>query len=139
VTQDFRPIYALKDPAMAKDKEPFQSLTGIAEQLAEHSMEKAQGAMKNYFGWLQSAMSAAPWGNTDLNKKLLDYAEENTAAALEFVQKLTRAKNWEEVSKIQTEFMSTQLNSLNEQAKNIGDACAKTVGAATKTPFGMST
>jgi len=123
---------------MAADKQPFQSLTGIAEQLAQHSMERAQGAMKNYFGWLQSAMSAAPWGNTDLNKKLLDYAEENTAAALEFVQKLTRAKNWEEVTTIQAEFVSTQLNSLNEQAKNIGDACAKTVGAATKTPFGMS-
>jgi hypothetical protein len=44
-------------------------------------MEKAQGAMKNYFGWPQSAMSAAPWGNTDLNNKLLDYAAENTAAA----------------------------------------------------------
>jgi hypothetical protein len=124
---------------MAADKQPFQSLTGIAEQLAQHSMERAQGAMKNYFGWLQSAMSAAPWGNTDLNKKLLDYAEENTAAALEFVQKLTRAKNWEEVTTIQAEFASTQLNSLNEQAKNIGNACTKTVGTVTKTPFGMST
>jgi hypothetical protein len=124
---------------MAADKQRFQSLTGIAEQLAQHSMERAQGAMKNYFGWLQSAMSAAPWGNTDLNKKLLDYAEENTAAALEFVQKLTRAKNWEEVTTIQAEFVSTQLNSLNEQAKNIGNACTKTVGTVTKTPFGMST
>jgi hypothetical protein len=120
-------------------KEPFQSLTGMAEQLAEHSMERAQGAMKNYFGWLQSAMLAAPWGNTDLNKKLLDYAEENTAAAFEFVQKLTRAKNWEDVAKIQSEFMSTQLNSLNEQAKNIGSTYTKTMGAATKMPFGMST
>jgi len=124
---------------MATDKEPFRSLTGMAEQLAEHSMDRAQGAMKNYFGWLQSAMSAAPWGNTDLNKKLLDYTEENTAAALEFVQKLTRAKNWEEVTKIQTEFMSTQLNSLNQQAKKISDAYTKTVGAVTNTPLGMST
>jgi hypothetical protein len=49
-----------EDPAMATEKGPFQSLTGIAEQLAEHSMEKAQGAMKNYFGWLQSAMLATP-------------------------------------------------------------------------------
>jgi hypothetical protein len=127
------------EATMATDKEPFQSLTGMAEQLAEHSMERAQGAMKNYFGWLQSAMSAAPWGNTDLNQKLLDYTEKNTAAALEFVQKLTRAKNWEEVARIQTEFMNTQLNSLDEQAKNIGDAYTKTVGAATQTPFGMST
>jgi hypothetical protein len=124
---------------MAKDKEPFQSLTGMAEQLAEHSMEKAQGAMKNYFAWLQSAMSAAPWGSTDLNKKLLDYSAENTAAAFEFVQKLVRARNWEDVGKIQSEFMSTQLHSLNEQAKSIGETYNKTGGVATKTPFGMST
>jgi hypothetical protein len=124
---------------MAKDKEPFQSLTGIAEQLAEHSMEKAQGAMKNYFGWLQSAMSAAPWGNTDMNKKLLDCAAENTAAAFGFVQKLTKAKNLDDVVKIQTEFMSTQMNSLNEQAKSIGDTYTKTVGAETKVPPGTST
>jgi hypothetical protein len=124
---------------MAKHKEPFQSLTGMAEQLAEHSMEKAQGAMKNYFAWLQSAISAAPWGNTDLNKKLLDYSAENTAAAFEFVQKLTKAKDWEEVGKIQSEFMSTQLHSLNEQAKRISEAYTKTMGAATKTPFGIPT
>jgi hypothetical protein len=124
---------------MATDKEPFHSLTGIAEQLAEHSMEKAQGAMKNYFGWLQSAMSAAPWGNTDLNNKLLDYAAENTAATLGFVQKLTRARDWEDVARIQTEFMSTQMNSLNEQAKSINDAYTKTVAAGTKAPFGTST
>jgi len=124
---------------MATDKEPFQSLTGMAEQLAEHSMDKAQGAMKNYFGWLQSAMSAAPWGNTDLNNKLLDYAAENTAAAFGFVQKLIKAKNLEDVAKIQSEFMSAQLNSLNEQAKSIGDAHTKTVGAGPKAPFGTST
>jgi hypothetical protein len=124
---------------MAKDKEPFQSLTGMAEQLAEHSMEKAQGAMKNYFAWLQSAMSAASWGSTDLNKKLLDYSAENTAAAFEFVQKLVRARNWEDVGKIQSEFMSTQLHSLNEQAKSIGETYTKTAVVATKTPSGMST
>jgi len=111
----------------------------MAEQLAEHSMDKAQGAMKNYFGWLQSAMSAAPWGNTDLNNKLLDYAAENTAAAFGFVQKLIKAKNLEDVAKIQSEFMSAQLNSLNERAKSIGDAYTKTVGAGTKAPFGTST
>ena len=124
---------------MATDKESFQSLTGMAEQLAEHSMEKAQGAMKNYFAWLQSAMSAALWGNTDLNKKLLDYSAENTAAAFEFVQKLVRARNWEDVGKIQSEFMGTQLHSLNEQAKSIGETYTKTVVVATKTPSGMST
>jgi hypothetical protein len=69
----------------------------------------------------------------------LDYSAENTAAAFEFVQKLVRARNWEDIGKIQNEFMSTQLHSLNEQAKSIGETYTKTVGVATKMPFGMST
>jgi hypothetical protein len=104
----------------------------MAEQLAEHSMEKAQGAMKNYFGWLQSAMSAAPWGNKELNKKLMDYAAENTAAAFGVVRKLSQARNLQDAAEIQTKFMTTQLSSFNEQAKTIGEMCAKTMEAATK-------
>ena len=44
----------------------------------------------------------------------------------------------EDVVKIQTEFMSAQMNSFNEQAKNIGEIYTRTA-AAMRTPFGLST
>ena len=123
---------------MAKDKEPLEPLTGIAKQTAEQITGRTQEAMENYFSWLQHTMSASPWGNTDLNKKLLSYTTENISSAFGFVQKLSQAKNMEDIVKIQTEFMNAQMNLFNEQAKNIGEIYTRTA-AAMRTPFGLST
>jgi hypothetical protein len=68
----------------------------------------------------------------NLNKKLLSYATENVTAAVGLVQKLSRAKNLEDVVKIQTEFMSQQLNSFNEQTKTIVELCTKAAQGGTK-------
>jgi hypothetical protein len=72
--------------------------------------------MENYLTWFQNA---SQWANVDLNKKLLSYAAENVTNAVGLVQKLSQAKNVEQVLKIQTEFMSQQLNSFNEQTKTM--------------------
>ncbi len=70
--------------------------------------------------------------NIDLNKKLLSYATQNVTAAVGLVQKLSQAKDVEQVVKIQTEFMSQQLNSFNEQTKTIIEICTKAAQDATK-------
>ena len=123
---------------MAKDKEPTEPLMGMAKQTAEQITGRTQEATENYFKWLQTTMSAFPWGNTDLNKKLLSYATENVSASFGFVQRLSQARNLEDAVKIQTEFMTAQFNSFNEQAKNIGEIYTKTA-AAMRVPFGPST
>jgi hypothetical protein len=123
---------------MAKDKEPTEALMGMAKQTAEQITGRTQEATENYFKWLQTTMSVSPWGTADLNKKLLSYATENISAAFGFVQRLSQAKNLEDVVKIQTEFMTAQMNSFNEQAKNIGEIYTKTA-AAMRVPFGPST
>lgn len=89
-------------------------------------------------------MSAVPWakmdmkGDTDLNKKLKSYAEQNIAAAFELAQKLTRANNLQDLVQIQTEFMQTQLKSLSEQAKDLGETATKAATDAIKGPFNVS-
>src|SRR6516162_4455024 len=99
--------------AMAKDKAPFESLTGIEQEV--QITERTKHAMENYFSWFQNAMSGSPWSNIDLNKKLLSCATENVTAAVGLVQKLSQAKNLEEVVTIQTEFMSKQSGDYKEQ------------------------
>jgi hypothetical protein len=88
--------------------------------------------MEDYFGWLQRTMSVSPWSNIDLNKKLLSYATQNVTAAVGLVQKLSQAKDVEQVVKIQTKFMSQQLNSFNEQTKAMVEICTKAAQDATK-------
>jgi hypothetical protein len=123
---------------MAKGKESSESLTGIATQTAEQIAGRTQETMGHYLSWLQNAMSTAPWGNTELTKKFLSYATENVSNAFGFVQKLSQAKNVEEVMKIQTEFMTAQFSSFNEQAKNLGEIYTRTA-TAMRVPFGLST
>ena len=124
---------------MAKDKEPFEALTGTAQETAKQITEQTQGAMENYFGWLQKTMSSTfPWSNTNLNRILLSNATQNVTATFAFVQKLSQAKNFQDVVKIQTEFMETQMNSFNEQAKILGEIYSKAARDAMKTPFGGS-
>src|SRR5690242_15475740 len=93
--------------------------------------ERTRHAMQNYFDWLHSAILASPWSN-DLNKKLLSYATENVTAAVGLVQKLSQAKDVEQVVKLQTEFMSKQLASFNEQTKTIVEICTKAAQDMTK-------
>jgi hypothetical protein len=78
---------------MAKGKEPFESLTGIEQEV--QITERTKHAMENYFSWFQNAMSGSPWSNIDLNKKLLSYATENVTAAVGLVQKLSQAREFE--------------------------------------------
>jgi hypothetical protein len=114
---------------MPKANESFQ-LAATAEQIAKQTQE----VMENYFGWLQKTVSALPWSNTNLNRILLSHATQNVAATFAFVQKLSQAKNFQDVAKIQTEFMETQMNSFNEQAKILGEIYTKAAAETMKAP-----
>jgi hypothetical protein len=95
-------------------------------------MENARGAIDNYFGFLQNF-----WG-PDLTTKMRTYTERNLSASADCVRKLSQAKDFQEVFRIQTEFMQAQLNSFAEQARSLGEAYTKAATDATK-PFSMST
>ena len=131
------PSEPYENTAMAKDKQPREAFTATAAQTAEQMTKQTQGAMENYFGWLQNATCTFPWSNTNLNRILLSNATQNITAAFAFVQKLSQAKNFEEVVKLQTEFMEKQMNSFNEQAKVLGEIYPKAAQDAMKTPFGV--
>src|SRR5690242_18316999 len=116
VQRDFRSTAR----AVMADKE---SLTGLEQEV--QITERTQHAMESYFIWLQNAMSASPWSNVDFNKKLISNATDNVTAAVGLVQRLSQAKTLEEAVKIQTEFMSKQLDSFNEQTKTMIETCTK--------------
>jgi hypothetical protein len=107
-----------------------ESLTGIEQDVQIE--ERTKHAMESYSQWLQNAMSASPWGNTELNKKLLSYATENVTTAVGLVQKLSQAKKLEDVVKIQTDFISKQMISFNEQTRTIVEICTRAAQDMTK-------
>ena len=106
----------------------------------ERTVEQMLGAVDNYFNFLQKTISSYPLGGTDLGEKLKSYAQQNIAATHEFVRKLSRAGDFYDIARIQTEFMQEQMSAFGEQAKNLGEASSKAVADAmkTRTPFNPS-
>ena len=99
-----------------KNPDPLESLTGFAKQTAEQITERTQEATAKYFNWLQDTMSGSPWVSAELNKKLLSYATETVTDGSAFMQQLSQAKNFEDIIKIQTEFVKMQIDSFHRRA-----------------------
>ena len=85
---------------MAKDATPLEDLSANAKQVAGQTMEKMQGAVDNYFAFIQKTMSSYPLGGTEFGEKLKSYAEKNLAAANEYLLKLSEAKDLQEIIRI---------------------------------------
>ncbi len=119
---------------MAKDEKPSEDLSTMAGQ----TMKQASGAMENYLNFFQKSMSTSPWAGTELSKKMTDYAQQNVASAFGFAQKLTQAKDVQDLVRIQTEFFQTQLKSLTEQAKDFSDTVTRAAASSLKGAFPLS-
>jgi phasin family protein len=102
------------------------------DETAEQTLNLARGAMESYLDFFQKNMFASPWAQTDLNKKIQNYAGKNLATTFEYAQKLTKAKDLQELTQIQTEFMQTQMKALGEQAKDLGETATKAATEAFK-------
>ncbi len=88
----------------------------------------AQQAVSNFEG--QAA--ATQTGAKDVGKRAMAFAEQNVASSFEFAQKLARAKGIEEIMRLQAEFVKTQMQTLSDQAKELGETATKAVTDVTK-------
>ena len=117
---------------MAKDTDPFDELKANAERTVKQAMEQTRGALDGYFSFMQKAISSFPFGGTEFGEKLKSYGEQNIAAAQEFSGKLSQARDFQDIIRMQTEFMQAQFQAFGEQTKNLGDALTKSAVGAVK-------
>ena len=106
-----------------------------SEGAIEKAKEEARWAMDSYFDLLDRTISSCPTGGTQLGEMLKDYSERNIAATREHLRKLSQARDFTEVVRIQTDFMQSQFNAFGEQAKGLSEACSKTAAEVVTKPF----
>jgi len=94
---------------------------------AEKSVEQARKAFEGFSGAAQKAISsldasAVPFsdGAKDLSIKAFSYADANVKASFDLAQKLVQAKDPQEVLQLQSDFLKSQFESFQEQAKEFG-------------------
>ena len=116
---------------MAGSDNPFP-----LSEIMTQGFEQTRKAMESYLDFFEKNIKAAPWLDTDLNQKMKIFTEQNIAAASEFAQKASKAKDFQDFWRIQTEFMQGQWKAFAEQTKELSEAATK---SATSVMKGSST
>src|SRR6266540_618370 len=121
-----------QEATMAKEATGNFEIPREMRALAEQSVEQARKAFDDFITAAQKAASgmegqafAAQAGAMDVRQKAMTFAEANVATSFEFAQKLVRAKDLEEMTRLQTEFMQRQMQTLAEQAQELGQTATR--------------
>lgn len=106
--------------------------------LAEQSVEQAKKAFDDFITAAQKAVTAvegqtasANASTKNIGEKAMAFAEKNVATSFEFAQKVVRAKDIQELTQRQTEFVKTQMPTFVEQARALGQTVAQDAACPT--------
>jgi len=103
---------------------------------AEQSVEQARRAFDSFMtaaqrtaSNIEGQTSAVQTSAKDIRQRAMTFAEKNVATSFEFAQKLLQAKDIEEVTRLQTEFVQRQMQTLTEQAQELGQSATRAMAA----------
>ena len=117
---------------MAKEQAGNFDIPRDMRTFAEQSVEQARKAFDGFMTAAQKAAtslegqaSAAQEGAQDMRRKAMGFAEKNVATSFDFAQKLMRAKDVEEITRLQTEFLQSQMKEFGQQAQELGQSATR--------------
>jgi phasin len=104
---------------------------------AEKSVEQAKQAFDNFISAAQQAAknvenqaASARTGAKEASELAMRFAERNVASSFEFAQRLLHAKDFQEVTALQAEYVKSQMAALTDQAKELSKQASKIAGQA---------
>ena len=116
---------------MAENYEVPAEMRDFAERSvlqARKAFEGFMGAVHKASGALDLQQNPAMQGARDIQTKAVSYAENNVNAAFDLAERLVRAKDVQEFLAIQSEFVKAQMEAVQAQARDLGDAVQKATG-----------
>lgn len=107
--------------------QPQFEVPGDMREFAQKSVDQARKAFEGFISAAQKATDSVTNAGENMRESAktvgaqsLGYAEQNVTAAFDFAAKLVQAKNPQEAFALQSEFLKSQLQKMQEQAKEIG-------------------
>jgi phasin len=105
---------------------------------AEKSVEQAKQAFDGFLSAAHNAVNAfegqaetARKGAKDVTEQAMSFTEQNIASSFAFAQQLMRAKDVQDMFRMQADFIKTQMQVYTEQAKALGESTSKAAKDAT--------
>ena len=124
-------------PASSPRMDATQAFRATAENgsaQAKEAFEKMSTATAEATDLIKNSYSTAVKGAQDYNTKFIEFAQTNTEAAFDFVQKLSGVKSPSDFIELSTEHSRKQFETLTEQTKELA-ALAQKVTLATVEPL----
>jgi phasin len=112
----------------------FRATAGNGSAQAKEAFEKMSATTTEATALIKNSFSTAVKGAQDYNTKVIEFAQTNTKAALDFVQKLLGVKSPSEFIELSTDQSRKQFETLTEQTKELA-ALAQKVTLATVEPL----
>lgn len=110
-------------------KTPKFEVPNEMRDFAARSVEQARRAFDSFLGATQQAATQAETATqsmaqqaTDATKQVVGFAEQNVKAAFDHAQNLSQAKGFDEVVKLQSSYLQSQIAAMQDQLKAMGQA-----------------
>lgn len=101
---------------MEAEKNPMEAVRAMMIE----TLEKSRSATQNYIDLFEKTMRGFPNANEAQVGTFKAYVERQVAANHAFVDKLLRAKDFQEAFRIQADYLQAQLKAAAEDATQIG-------------------
>jgi phasin len=101
---------------------------GQARRTFEKFLESAEATA----GSIEERGASVRAGAKDISSKALAYAEKNVQSSLDYAQSLLHARDLPEVMRLHSEYVTTQMHSLAEQASEMGQIMGRAAMDAAK-------
>ena len=124
-------------PASSPKMDATQAFRATAEKgstQAKEAFEKMSGATAEATALIKDSYSTAVKGAQDYNTKFIEFAQNNTKAAIDFVQKLSGVKSPSDFIELSTDHSRKQFETLTGQTKELASLAQK-VTLATVEPL----
>jgi hypothetical protein len=105
------------------------------EETIERRQEETRRMVDSYFDFLQKAIASIPSGGTPFGEKLKSYSQTNIETARDYMRKLSQAKDFREVLRIQSDFARAQYSAFSGQAFDLSEAYTKAAADTLNTPL----
>ena len=126
---------------MSVSPTPQLDISNEMRAVAERSVEQAKVAFQQLMQAAEESISTSEErgetsqvGALDISKKAMTSAERNVLSAFELAQKIVHTKDTQELVRMQTEFLQSQMQALGEQVKDLGETISKAAMDSAKTP-----
>jgi len=104
-------------------------------EFAEKSVDQAEKAISSFMESAGKSVAMVPGPMTDVAKQALAITEANLKASFEHARKLIKAKDIDEVMKLQSEFLRNQFGTVSEQFQRMtGGTASAGKDASSKKP-----